>query len=316
MQDIEYGSYIGSGSFSYVRSASLRSNDSSERDLQHDHESSGKLAPSFQKDDSLRNKQNLYALKKMRLDLSEKSMFDGAINLAKEGKLLSALSHENIIVLRGLSKVGMRDMFLVLEKLDATLDQMISLWTSKLAECRAICSRPNYKLIKQNALKLRQDVLPQIAAGLKYLHHHKIIYRDLKPANIGCDVNGQYKIFDFGLATELKEEDNIGLDKYIAHRNVGTRRYMAQEVYYGKVYGLSADVYSFGILAWEILALEVPFGNCDLTTHEVYAYKKRRRPKMKSYWSYDIQQLLQTCWLHEPSDRPTMADVCSQLSIS
>ena len=100
------------------------------------------------------------------------------------------------------------------------------------------------------------------------------MFRDLKPQNVGLDFNGRAKIFDFGLAKELKEKDQVGPDQFKASQMTGTRRCMAQEVYFGKPYGLSPDVYSFALLMWEVVALKVPFARMDSCAHSNISTKR------------------------------------------
>src|SRR5688500_1531551 len=86
-----------------------------------------------------------------------------------------------------------------------------------------------------------------------------VIYRDIKPDNIGFDVRGDVKIFDFGLAREFDplQRDDDGLFHFTA--DTGSPRYMAPEVALGQPYDERVDVYSFCILAWQMFALETPF---------------------------------------------------------
>ncbi|VEU41942.1 unnamed protein product [Pseudo-nitzschia multistriata] len=108
-----------------------------------------------------------------------------------------------------------------------------------------------------------------IATGMEYLHSHNIVLRDLKPANIGYDdvidgscyssneanklVQSRVKLFDFGMAQKVEEcnPDEV----------CGSLRYMAPEVMAGKGYSLAVDVYSFGVILFEMCSLKVPFAD-------------------------------------------------------
>lgn len=88
------------------------------------------------------------------------------------------------------------------------------------------------KHAKKEALLHRLDVSRQICVAMKYLHENMVVFRDLKPDNVGFDINnGKVKLFDFGLAKELKARDRISENNYKNTRYVGTRRYMTPEVF-------------------------------------------------------------------------------------
>ena len=138
--------------------------------------------------------------------------------------------------------------------------------------------------------------------------NHSIIFRDLKPENIGLDFNDNIKLFDFGLAKELKEEDRRGPSTYRATMRTGTQRYMAPEVFSSKgVYGLSADVYSLSLVIWQMLSLKIPFDGLSLEDHEVKVYQKGQRPKLRhSKWPEPVTLLIRDGWHTDPSCRPSM----------
>ena len=134
-----------------------------------------------------------------------------------------------------------------------------------------------------------------------------ILFRDLKPHNVGINSFGIVKIFDFGLAKELKPCDQLGPDLYKANRMSGTRRYMASEVFYGSQYGLPADIYSFTVLLWEVMSLHTPYSGMNIHEHEMFAYKQKRRPQMKRSWPKPIKVLIKNGWSHNPNRRPKIS---------
>lgn len=96
---------------------------------------------------------------------------------------------------------------------------------------------------------------------LEYLQEKKIVYRDLKPENIMIDEDGYPKLIDFGTAKVVEGR---------TYTIVGTPHYMAPELISGKGYNLSADLWSLGIILYEMLCGSVPFGEDDEDPYSIY----------------------------------------------
>jgi serine/threonine protein kinase len=78
--------------------------------------------------------------------------------------------------------------------------------------------------------------------GLSYLHHEKMIHRDIKPGNVLLHSDGRVKLADFGISSTGRD---------LATTVVGTMMYMAPERLRGKKYGVLSDIWSFGLVVWE-----------------------------------------------------------------
>ena len=117
-------------------------------------------------------------------------------------------------------------------------------------------------LQEKGALTIEQalPMLAQIASGLDFAHKHSIIHRDIKPANIIITPSGQVKITDFGVAkisgTHLTQTG----------RTLGTPSYMSPEQILGKTITAKSDIFSLGVLAFEMLFGEKPFKGDNITT--------------------------------------------------
>jgi len=108
----------------------------------------------------------------------------------------------------------------------------------------------------------RLCVLYEISNAMNYLHDKGILFRDLKPSNVGFDQLGRAKLFDFGLAKAASNDNDAGHDGI-----VGSLRYTAPEVQLGRPYSKPSDVYSFGILFWQVASLRIPYGNHLVVDH-------------------------------------------------
>ena len=111
-------------------------------------------------------------------------------------------------------------------------------------------------LLKDGPLPLERaaDILTQVARGLSYAHHHDIIHRDLKPTNILFDNSGNAYLSDFGLARVLAMPDMTKPGHL-----VGTPAYVPPEALRSEPVDHRGDIYSLGILAYEMLTGRVPF---------------------------------------------------------
>jgi hypothetical protein len=83
---------------------------------------------------------------------------------------------------------------------------------------------------------------------------------------------------------------------------------MAPEVGLGLGYGLEADVFSFGIMLWEVCALKKPFSKVKSAAEfEALVFEKDSRPKIKKRWNVALKNLIAECWSRDPQDRPDMS---------
>merc|ERR1712151_724505 len=284
-----------------------------------------------QKFNSAKHGDARYAIKFLKGDIMSKqfSYQRGAIDIAREGAMLSSLSHPNIVRLRGLSSDGPTgfqckmtgNYFLILDRLYDTLEQRMEKWSTS---CKGIGFTDNIKslfggskssktILKKKRVLLEQRLLVayDLAQALQYLHVRNIMYRDLKPENIGFDVRGEVKLFDFGLAIELHPKQRMKNGLYNLGGNVGTPRYMAPEIIKGEPYNLAVDIYSFGVLLWQMCNLKIPFDDYTDIDDFNAAIIANKRPnftkKQKKLLPTKLQELIISCWQPNIHERPTIS---------
>lgn len=254
-----------------------------------------------------------YVLKAVNKEVDKITYMKGNVDIAMEAKFLAVLDHPNIIDLVGVSKARpcTPGYFLVLEKMTETLSSKIKKWMDRDRLAKGITGI--FTGGKRKEVELYHERIAaayDIASGLFYLHSKNIVYRDLKPANIGFDCYGQLKLFDFGLAKELKETD---LRQDGTYRNMtamtGAIRYMAPEVGLGMAYNLSVDVYSWSMVMWFILALEPPFGHFTENMISNRVHNKGVRPAIFRRWNEVIGELLRAAWDPDFNNRPNFLEI-------
>ena len=163
---------------------------------------------------------------------------------------------------------------------------------------------------------LRLKLLLEIAIGMNFLHTNNppIIHRDLKSLNVlltekiekSTDIT-KCKISDFGLSKFLENIDNKKLSGHL-----GTCHWMAPEVIENKNYSLKADVYSYGIIIWEVCCRKTPYYNMNQQQIQFYVTFKKGRPDMDLMPKdrpKEIDKLIECCWDHNPNNRPTFSQI-------
>jgi serine/threonine protein kinase len=243
-----------------------------------------------------------YALKRLAEDVlaedSETTEY-AEKDIVIEAKILSQLpEHENIIRLHAISTdfwENPRQGFLVLERLAETLDERLARWRRQPP--------------RRNGQKLRTtQIAPSIASAMAFLHSNKIIYRDLKPQNIGFDANGNVRLLDFGLA-RVHEEGERKLTG-----RTGSARYMAPEVARSQAYSFPADVHSYSILMWEVCTLQKAYANAvSVSRMQRQIAHGEVRPSLERIESNGIRNLFSACWNPNPSIRPTFGHIVKEL---
>lgn len=151
----------------------------------------------------------------------------------------------------------------------------------------------------------------QVCLALSHCHSKAIVHLDVKPANVLVTRQGVCKLGDFGCSVSL---NNVSLA--MDHSLVGTPGYQAPEFLRGEAPTTHCDVYSLGILLWQLDSREVPFSGRN--PHEVMyqVVATQARPPTPSPATVNLSaftSLYQSCWAHQPHLRPSMEDVCRSL---
>ncbi|CAH0755862.1 unnamed protein product [Diatraea saccharalis] len=206
---------------------------------------------------------------------------------AIEVRQLSRVSHPNIVRLYGACTKGAH-VCLVMEYAEGG-----SLYN-------VLHNRPKPKYTAAHAMSWAR----QCAEGVAYLHAMKpkpLIHRDLKPPNLLLVSGGQrLKICDFGTAADKAT--------YMTN-NKGSAAWMAPEVFEGSTYTEKCDVFSWGIILWEVLSRRKPFEEGGSAFRIMWAVHTGRRPDLIDGCPEPIEQLMTQCWHQMPAKRPSMADV-------
>jgi serine/threonine protein kinase len=200
--------------------------------------------------------------------------------------------------------------FLLMDRLYGTLDNKIDTWEQLDAMNKGCCgSRRKNDPPTQDLLKERLLVAYDLSSAFHHLHGVRLIYRDIKPENIGFDIRGDVKLFDFGLCKSLdpsvKHKKGYG---FHLTAKTGSIPYMAPEVALGQPYDKEADVFSFSILLWEILSLDWAFNGYTAPEYfERVCKGNERLPIGKGgSWPVIMKTIVAEAWDKDPKKRPTM----------
>eukprot|EP00243_Klebsormidium_subtile_P002380 TRINITY_DN14729_c0_g1_i1.p1 TRINITY_DN14729_c0_g1~~TRINITY_DN14729_c0_g1_i1.p1 ORF type:complete len:587 (+),score=127.70 TRINITY_DN14729_c0_g1_i1:492-2252(+) len=145
-----------------------------------------------------------------------------------------------------------------------------------------------------------------VSKGMDYLHQNNIIHRDLKAANLLMDENDVVKVADFGVA-------RVQAQSGIMTAETGTYRWMAPEVIEHRPYDNKADVFSFGIVLWELLTGKLPYSDLTPLQAAVGVVQKGLRPTIPKTCHPKLAEVMHRCWSTNPSERPEFSEVTKLL---
>lgn len=168
-------------------------------------------------------------------------------------------------------------------------------------------TKTSRSLIKED---LVLDWLTQLCLGLKHIHDRKIIHRDIKAQNIFLMSDDTIRYGDFGVAHVL----DYTMAK--AKTQVGTPYYIAPEILKGRAYTNKADIWSLGVLFYEMCALDVPIKAASL--HDLYKriMNFKKVPTLPAQYSKTAKELVESMMTLDASKRPSVSDLLAHPALS
>ncbi|NWH95503.1 ANKK1 protein, partial [Aegithalos caudatus] len=164
--------------------------------------------------------------------------------------------------------------------------------------------------------QLKFRVIHEMGLAMNFLHSMSppLLHLDLKPGNVLLDGNMHVKISDFGLSRWMEQSSRMQYIESSALR--GTLSYIPPEMFLqnSKPPGIKYDVYSFGIVIWEVLMQKKPYAGANMMAIivKVAAGKRPGLELVRDDWPGECHQMLdlmKRCWDQDPKQRPSFADI-------
>jgi len=212
----------------------------------------------------------------------------------REVSIVSSIFHPNVVLFMG-ACMQPGNIKMVTERMTTDLENLLHSPKGKGLPAFAI-------------FKMAKDA----AKGMNWLHGiNNIIHRDLKPSSLLIDNNYNVKVSDFGFSELLKSNQQTKKDSFGPR---GTAIWMAPEVMKGEEFGKTVDVYSFGLILWEMFTFEDPFRQYEVWDEFFKAIAVRKeRPMIPKHAPPSLSQLISTAWADDRNARPLFPSVIFQL---
>lgn len=155
---------------------------------------------------------------------------------------------------------------------------------------------------------MRKKFALDTCKGMRYLHDSKLLHRDLKSSNLMLDKDFNCKVGDFGLTRISRGAAAVQMTG-----QCGTFQYMAVEVLANKPYSEKADVFSFGILLWEMVARKLPYFGMQPMQVGIAVLQQGMRPPIPPKCPAPLAKLMRACWDSDPNRRPSFEQLVQAL---
>ncbi|KAJ4837979.1 hypothetical protein Tsubulata_037847 [Turnera subulata] len=216
---------------------------------------------------------------------------DALVQFRCEAEIMLRLRHPNVVLFMGA----------------VTRPPNLSILTEYLprGSLYRLLHRPNSCIEGKRRMRMALDV----AKGMNYLHtsHPTIVHRDLKSPNLLVDKNWVVKVCDFGLS---RMKHNTFLS---SKSTAGTPEWMAPEVLRNEPANEKCDVYSFGVILWELVTCQIPWKGLNPMQVVGAVGFQNRRLEIPEGTDPAIAQIIHDCWQLEPCLRPSFAQLISRL---
>ena len=149
------------------------------------------------------------------------------------------------------------------------------------------------------------QILQNIIFGLSHLYDQKIIHRDFHSGNILYENEWDVVISDLGISKSSIDNDDGEI--------YGIISYMSPEIFLGKEYTMASDIYSFGMIMWELTTGRMPFWDQSNDLELTIKICNKFRPPIINSTPKGYNELMQECWDSDPNKRPTTGYIYTTL---